>query len=257
VKRLLPILLCVWLCGCYDDRFDTPDVGTEPEAATIRIGDLRKMLREEPLTVVEPIVLRGRVTTSDREGNFYHSFLIDDGSGAAEICASISNLHTIYPPGAPVSVNVQNCAAALRNGVVQIGTIPDSYDDYAVGYIGSRQLLDRIVRCGSQAPLAVVPLERSVSDLSEEECGRLVRIARLRFIPETDPDDPGTWAGYRLFEDANQNRIAVYTSAYASFGDSPVPSEPISVTGILQYGKAGNHGKRFILKMRDANDYTL
>ncbi|MCC8019939.1 MAG: DUF5689 domain-containing protein [Rikenellaceae bacterium] len=63
-------------------------------------------------------------------------------------------------------------------------------------------------------------------------------------------------AAYRLFEDMQGNRVAVYTSGYATFAGSYVPVWRVSLTGILSYG-ATDAGEMFILRLRDETDAVL
>ena len=182
-------------------------------------------------------------------------FVLDDGTGGAELRIAEYNLYTICPPGCRLTVSLRGCALGERNGVLQIGLPPDAYCPYPTGYISSRVLLERLLHPTGerQEPLAT-PCE--IARLGTASCGRLVRIDALRFRPDAEQAVPQTWEGYRLFEDAAGRTIAVYTSAYARFADREIPAGECSLTGVLEYGTAGSYGKQFILQMRDENDCT-
>lgn len=63
-------------------------------------------------------------------------------------------------------------------------------------------------------------------------------------------------AAYRLFEDLQGNRVAVYTSGYATFAGSYLPVWRVSLTGILGYGVT-DAGEMYILRLRDEADTQL
>ena len=49
------------------------------------------------------------------------------------------------------------------------------------------------------------------------------------------------------------NTIAVYTSTYATYSSHHVPTQRVSLTGILQHGKVEGEDM-YIIKMRDEKD---
>lgn len=232
------LALCGLSCGCRD-RFDVPDTPADAPAANITIASLHAFLHAETVVVREELTVGGTVVSSDEAGNFYRTLVLDDGTGGAELRIAEYNLYTICPPGCRLTVSLRGCALGERNGVLQIGLPPDAYSPYPTGYISSRVLLERLLHPTGerQEPLAT-PCE--IARLGTASCGRLVRIDALRFRPDAEQAVPQTWEGYRLFEDAAGRTIAVYTSAYARFADREIPAGECSLTGVLEYGTAGN-----------------
>jgi hypothetical protein len=232
------------------------------------LGELRGLWRGKTFEVAEPIVVGGVVTSSDKEGNFYQTFTIEDATGAAEIRAGMRDLHNPYPVGCRLCVKLDGCAVGVERGVLQIGLRPASYSNYAVDYFYSKVLLDKhIVRSGEV--VEVSPLRVAYGDLSDKKCGRLVQIEALTLVVETGDDveddakdesevatpQPATWRGYRAFADGEGNRVYTYTSDYADFAAEEVPTAPCDITGILQREKiSGVEGERFVLKMRSKDD---
>lgn len=243
---------CGLLCGCHD-RFDAPDTDAGAPAPNITLATLRSLYRGQTVAVREQLVIGGCVVSSDEAGNFYRSLMLDDGTGGIELRIAEYNLYTIYAPGSYLTASVQGCALGERNGVLLIGMPPDSYSPYPTDYISSRVLLDRILhRTGLRQPVAALP--RTVAQLDNASCGRLIRIDGLRFRPEAEQVVPQVWAGYRLFEDAQGGLVAAYTSDYARFATAEIPQGRCSLTGILEYGSVSGYGKLFILQLRDEND---
>ncbi|HJA99419.1 MAG TPA: hypothetical protein H9779_07480 [Candidatus Alistipes avicola] len=241
------LLLCLY--GCYD-RVDTPPfTDSSVSAPTMSIRDLAASCADTATPVGQEIIICGRVTTSDESGNFYRSFFIQDGEAGVELLGGLWDLYHPYPLGRLVAVKLRGLAVGKRFGVVQIGRMPAT-GNYAVDYIGSRALLDAHVERGTVATVPE-PLSVQISDLSPERCGTLVRIGPVTLAEE---ETERTWNGYRTFVDLQERSIVVYTSSYARFADAEVPAGPVTLTGILQYGKTGSAGETFMLKMRDETD---
>ena len=260
---VLTAALAVMLTGCYG-RSDAEGPGTHdvPNANT-GIASLVAMYRGQTATINEDITIAGRVTSSDRAGNFRYSFMVEQQGAAVEVLAHLTDLHNIYPVGSSVAIRLKGMAMGQRMGVVCLGMPAAEYDYYPVDYIWSRVELDsRIVRTHDPEPFGIPVCY--VSMLGHGMCGRIVRVMSLRRVddePARDTSDvagPPAWGGYTIFEDTSDEggrRIAVYVSEYANFAGRQVPESVVSATGVLQYGRPTGAGEdMFILKPRDAND---
>ncbi len=251
------IFVLLSLAGCR--RWDVPVFEPTHSLPGLSLGELREYLHgEAQITFTDDIVLSGRVVSSDRAGNFYNTFFIDDGTGAAEIMAGMPDLAATYRPGQRVAVSGRGLAVGWRDGVMQIGLPPEPGNRFATGYfyhpvvIGAWVTAERSVEPER-------PLDVGIDGLSAGMCGRLVRIASLRADP--DPGGGG-WAqtqpapatGYVKFRDSRADSITVITSGYASFARAPVPAGEVTLTGILFYGRGGGSRNHFMLKLRDEND---
>lgn len=244
------------LGGCRDfsePRFD--DWVAPPEELTL--GELREYFAgSAQLPIVEDVEVRGRVVSSDRDGNFYNTFFIDDGTGAAEIMAGISELDATYSPGQQIVVRLLGLAVGWRDGAMQLGLPPEPGSRYATGYFYHRAVIGHWVTAERDVE-TVTPIQLKMSDLSQEFCGRPVRIAGLRAV------DLGNWAatqpaatGYVRFctQESDKEYITVVTSGYASWASAAVPEGEIALTGLLFYGRGGGEEDHFLLKLRNAED---
>ena len=70
--------------GCYDDN-STPASTEFNNSHTCSIAQLQKFCENGCYNITSDIICVGRVTSSDREGNFYRSIVIEDDSGGLEI----------------------------------------------------------------------------------------------------------------------------------------------------------------------------
>ncbi len=243
------------LVGCYDS-FDDPtrDAGSIP-VANITIAELNSAYRGETVSIVQDVVISGRITSSDKADNFYNSLVIQDDSGAVEIMTGVASSYTTYPIGYTLSVRLQGLALGLNRGVHQIGLMPAAHEYTAVDYISSKVLLDQHLFCGTTRS-DLSPREVSIEQLTSDVCGELITIRSVVYSPLA-ADEVAVWAGYKRFADAAERVVYSYTSDFASFAKLPVPQGAmISLTGVLQYGKTDTGKDEFILKPRDENDFA-
>lgn len=249
--RSLLLLCCVAIISCK--HFDEPGIDNSiPPAPTMTLADLREQIGDRRVTISEPIIVGGYVTTDDMASNFYRTLCIEDATAGVEIMAGIYDLHNIYPEGSYLSISLEGCAAGLHYGVLQIGTEATAHSNYPTDYFSSRILLDRHIRC-YDLQQGVAPKPISFEELKLSLCGQLVNMQSLRFTWLRPSNESGEWSGYNIFADKQGHTIAVYTSNYASYASEPVPDGEVSITGILQYGKVDGE-EMYIIKMRDEKD---
>lgn len=242
--------LCCGLVGCYDHADVPIDVTTTPPATTTLV-ELRRLHTGKTVGIESDIVVRGRVTSSDRAGNFYRTLTIEQDGAAAEIMAGTDALHNAYPIGCELTVRLKGLALGASYGTLQIGRLPEPGSGFATDYIGSRAALDsHVIRGDGIVPLR--PAVCSIGELTSDMAGRLVRIDGLRYAPEEVEE--GTWAGYRRFVDCDGNTIRTYTRLYADFADRLIPEVEVLLVGILQYTTDGEGAARYLIKMRDETD---
>lgn len=247
-RFLIVIALLAW--GCYDN-FDTPTSDDEDISANATISELRKLYSGTPFEIKNDIVIGGYVTSSDRSGNFFRTFTIEDQGAAVEIMAGIDGLHNSYPIGRRVVVRLEGLTVGESYGILQIGRKPDISSGFPTDYIGSKIALDKIVFRGKET-LPITAVTTTITSLTRTMCGTLIRIDNLRYTPELL--EPMSWAGYKKFSDPDNNVIYIYTRNYADFANNQIPAGTLSVIGILQYAESGTATNHYILKIRDEQD---
>ena len=78
----------------------------------------------------------------------------------------------------------------------------------------------------------------------------MVNVSSLKLVATPEG---GIWSGYCTLADEKGHRVAVYCSPYADFAQQEVPTERVSITGILQYGVVDGE-EMYVLKMRYESD---
>ncbi len=158
--------------------------------------------------VSEDIWVKGRVTTSDRSGNFYKSFYIqDDAEGPGiEVKIGRTSLYNDYKVGQEVYISLENLAvgeygwkthkvassySSGGQGTIQIGLKDPEQTDYSTAYIENQFIInEHVFRC---SPEDLKPIEpRVITKLPRyDECqsnndnvGALVTIKGLKYGDE-------------------------------------------------------------------------
>ena len=84
MKRLIIfVLLMLVVVGCDYDRFNPITEFVEPDfVPNADLYDIRHSFGAATV-IPENIIVKGRVVSSDRAGNFYRTLVIDDGTSAS------------------------------------------------------------------------------------------------------------------------------------------------------------------------------
>ena len=95
-KQILILASTLLLASCMEfgplaGNYKTPDAEklyTEADLGDMprkTIAEVKAMYQNGPVTFTEDFYIKGQVTTSDREGNFYRGFYIQDETSGIEI----------------------------------------------------------------------------------------------------------------------------------------------------------------------------
>lgn len=256
MRRLFIILLLLIgvMSGCYDNHKEsTPKEFNE--FGNYNIAQLRGLCQRGCHTITLDLKSIGYITSSDKEGNFYRSVIVEDGSGAVEIKLGTYNIESQYPIGLMVALNLKGTAVMVENGVVQLGLPPQSFDS-SPREMEATEIIDQyLIR--SNEIVSVVPTPCNIKHLDITLCGRFISIDNLSYAPLADQEEEVSMTGYHRFVDNEGNAIYVYTSPYANFANMEIPNHIETLQGILYYEKVGKGGKEhFIIKPRFADDIS-
>ena len=257
MKLLLLIILLFSsiVSGCYDSN-NIPPQKEFDEGYTYDIAELRQMCENECHNITSDIICVGRVTSSDKEGNFYRSVTIEDNSGGLEVKLGIYNIATQYPIGLMVSLHLNGTAIMVNNGVVQVGLPPQCFDS-SPREMEAQEVIDKhIIRSNSVEPTA--PLLCDIKSLSNSMCGRFIQIENLHHAPLPDREECVALGGYHRFTDAENNAIFTYVSTYSDFANMEIPLSDTTIQGILYYETVGmSVGDQFVIKPRYKDDISI
>jgi hypothetical protein len=256
MKRIFPIIALALssLVGCYNNHGCPPQIEFSAHA-NHSIAQLRAICQDECVCITQDIVCIGRITSSDKEGNFYRSVVIEDESGAAEIKLGLYNISSQLPVGLKVALYLNGTAIMVENGVVVVGLPPQSFDN-APREMESWEVIDKHIT-RSNSVVAPQPQLAEIAYLDISQCGRLIRIENLLHSPLDNSEEGSTIEGYHRFVDQEGNAIFIYSSPYAEFADFELPTTEITIQGVLYHEAVGmNIGRQFTIKPRYKDDIT-
>ncbi len=192
INLALVMLVALSTVGCYSD-FSEPHVESFytdknfADATIISVRELKERYSTIPMggnaEVEENLVVRGKVISSDRDGNVYKSLYILDhsdpkGSAAIELRLYASN-YVEYPVGTMVYVRLKGLVIGDYRGMLSIGA-KSADPSYANTNIQERLLLKAHIFRGSRVPMdfrdtVVVNKDNYKTALNDDMLGRLVR----------------------------------------------------------------------------------
>ena len=261
--RLLFVILCFVLVGCYNAADESRIAHTLP-LKTSTIANLKEHIVGTHASLIEDdVVVVGRIISSDRDDNFYRTIVVDDGTGAVEVMMGIAPLAADYLEGLKVALRLKGCYMGYQRGVAVVGTRAAEYESSDVGYLASREAVDRVVVRSDDVEVQM-PRCVAIGELTMGDCGRLIRVDGLHLVATTSVDTlagemlaDARWRGYALFKSEVGDSIAVYTRDYARFAEDAIPLDEVSLSGIVEWAKYNGGRECYQLKMRYAEDCVV
>lgn len=234
--------------------------------ATHTIAELAaKYETGNPWEVNENIIISGIISTTDKYGNFYKSFYIQDETGGMEIKLGKNGLYNDYLPGQRIWVKCTGLTLGMYgyksgsgNGMVQIG-FSDPSGSYETSYMESQLLIDSHVFKGTVEgevePIVLSEDElpsRSATQASDSNIGKLVTIKNLYY---GCLDSYGSWneAFALLYLDSNKDKDSSSNRIFVSGQDTGITTWAMSETKMKSYLLSGVWDD---ISIGNANDYN-
>lgn len=276
IKKYLGLMLAAVMAGlstgaCQDD-FDAPAIkvpvaALKPNATIATIKALYWNDKDNYIDTIkvgaanEPIVIAGRVISSDASGNIYKSLVIQDNTGALAMSINANSLYSTYRIGQEVVINLSDMYIGKYSTLQQLG-FPDYSSAY--GWQATFMPLEFFKRHselnGLPEPSKIDTLTVSIPELSNDAASlrtyqsQLVRINNVSFVDGGEKSfcDAHKVNTNRTLKDANGNEIIVRTSGYANFWSAKLPAESGDVVGILStFKKSGELKWQLLLRSTD------
>lgn len=260
IIALLTITSCV-----QDDDFSTPDLtATDPvlDGEVISVSALRNLFLQEGETVdltESTQYVEGFVISSDESGNWFEEIIIQDNATAptagVRILIDESPLFTYYEIGRKIFVKLGGLHLGESNGVLTLGVTNN------LEKIPAPLQFDYIQR--SATVETIVPVETTISNLSEDLENIFIKLTDVQFAKEEVIDQSLTYAGEPLdefdgertiFSCATEQTLILSTSTFANFKSIALPTGRGSISGVLT---RNFFGEDFNLAINDRNDVVF
>ncbi len=239
----------------FTGEYDKPAVNQPVDMeANTTIAELAAMYETgKPWTVDKNIVISGIVSTTDRYGNFYKSFYIQDETGGIELKLGKNGLYNDYLPGQRIYVDCRDLELGMYgyksgsgNGMVQIGFNNGGDDTYETSYIESSILIDTHVFKG-EVEGEVKPIVIDAAELPgandiqspETHLGQLVTIKNLYYGWYDDRYGDLNEAFALLYIDSNKDKKASSNRIFISGEDTGITTWAMSEEKMDSYLQSG------------------
>lgn len=256
IKKFLTLALSFTMTAAavtscvQEDEWDTPPIKCENRLGTPTntMTDVVGMAPNSGFTLIEnDMIFDGYVVSSDEEGNFYKSIIIQDtpSNPSVGILLSVdqSNNYADFPIGTHIRINAKGLRVARDKGVVKLGS---QDEDYSIGRIPGA-LLSRYVSgvCNGNSLDIQTITPRQLNDLSEitaDMVHTLVKVPNVQFALSEIYPTQKAYVDFinsegqdtdRVLEDTSGNQTKIRTSGFAKFASDLLPKGQGSVTFVV------------------------
>jgi len=207
----------------------------------------------------QDLVISAVVSADDRSGNFYKELIIQDSTGGITLLLNGADLYTNYPVGRRLFINLKGLWVVDYDGTYELANYVDS-----LGNAGGipPALYSKYITPGKWGVM-VLPVDVPISLLNTNLSPNTVNIYQNELIEldavqfsglapgQTYANDSSLASGILSLTDCT-NYLSVYTSGYADFAGSLVPSGNGKLLGIFSiYNGSGQ------FTLRDTTDVFL
>ncbi|MCD8186293.1 MAG: DUF5689 domain-containing protein [Rikenellaceae bacterium] len=207
------------------------DTGTDRE---ISIQYLKSLYTNAPLLITEDFVIQGQVISSDEQGNFRWTLVIEDQAGGIELKVDLNPYYDRFPLGRQVRIRCAGLTLRSYGRTIQLGAISES-EGYETGFISADRIGEYIrltEKMEELTPKLLLP-----EDISMRYVNCAVSFDGVRFIADEQGLSWGEAEGYTerhlVFADYPEDTLTVRTSSTALFGPEILPSGVGSLEGVL------------------------
>lgn len=254
-SALVFALLTVSFSSCVDDTdYDTPQINCEePQidaSAITTIENVKQIWAAEnpgysDRNLVEfvdetanPIYVSGYVTSSDKTGNFYKEFFIQDDptnpTHAIKIASNLRSSYTKYDIGRKVYVKLNGLAINISHGELIIGT---KNSDNQIDEMSENETATHVLRNCDATDVTAITVD-SPNAISNNMLGMYVKLDNMQFASNeigtmfVDPNED--YDTHRsMISCVDGSMIRLETSSFSNFKTNILPSGKGSVKGIL------------------------
>lgn len=264
---MLALTACL-LSGCMDGNWDDPTElnsrGNKAivESNVISIAQLKSQYKNYITTdyrdgksytkITSDIQIKGVVTGNDIEGNLYNEISLQDETGAIIIAISEGGIWGYLPIGTEIVVDLKDLYIGNYGLQAQIGVpYTNASGNTYVSRMSKLLWNSHFKLTGNTKNIEPVTFNNSTWD-NFNDGAKLATIKNVRFDVPNDTTtfaSPNSGSGSKsIYFKGIDKSVMVYTSNYADFAATYVPTGKVNVTGIvITY----NRYKEFIIRSID------
>ena len=253
------LLMTLWLVACREPNPLEYEPEVHPER--VSVAYLKSLYRTAPVRVDRALRIEGRIVANDFNGNLHNELCVADSTGGIIVRLDADRLYRRFAKGAKVAVRCNGLWLGSSGGTIELGAAPTG--EYEVDPIPTDDI-GLYLSTDSTNQIKVAARSLTIAECVPEYVSTLVRVEGVQFVDEELPlgwcdtvidsltGEPIAVATVRHLVDQRGDTIDVYTSPYADFARSPLPSGSGSIEGLLGY-----FNRRYQLRILNSYHITM
>ena len=283
-RLLLLFIMSITFINCVEDGdFTVPEnLGVEENEAVKKIidsisaGTLQlktiKQVKElyikgsNPLKIASDIVVKGYVVSSDKSGNFYKEFYMQDApenpTAGIKVALNLSNSYNKFNIGREVYIRLKDLFIGETNsgdGIITIGGKIKSTDNTEIENVTVNQIPNHIFR--TEITEEIVPKIVNFSAINESHIGTFISLENVFFEPKlagksyVDPkEDFDTQRKIQTCLGLGYDDLLVETSSFSKFANETLPEKAGTINAVVSKDFGGNF---MVLNLNTTDDVEM
>ena len=220
----------------------------------------------KPIEIISNIVVKGYVTSSDKSGNFYKEFYMQDApenpNSGIKVSLNLSNSYNKFNIGREIYIRLKGLYIGETNsgdGIITIGGKIKPTEVTEIGNIFVSQIPKHIYR--TSVVEEIVPKIIDFAEINEGDIGTFIRLENVFFESNlkgksyVDPtEDFDTQRKIQTCLGLGYDHLLLETSSFSSFAHKTLPENAGTINAIVSKDFGGNF---MVLNLNDASDIRM
>ncbi|ARV06802.1 hypothetical protein BTO04_08945 [Polaribacter sp. SA4-10] len=236
------------------------------ELKTIKQVKELYIIGNDPLEIVSDIVVKGYVVSSDKSGNFYKEFYMQDApenpTVGMKIALNLSNSYNKYNVGREIYIRLKGLFIGETNsgnGIITIGGKIKVTDNTEIENVTTNQIPNHIYR--TETTEEIVPKIIDFAGINESNIGTFIRLENVFFESKlagksyVDPkEDFDTQRKIQTCLGLGYDELLVETSSFSKFSNESLPENAGTINAVVSKDFGGNF---IVLNLNDTGDVDM
>ena len=244
--------------SCVDFSYDDiePRVDSTALTANTTIAELKSIypgklyqLSDTSFYLRDSIIIEGTIISNDKEGNFYKSIFIEDGTAAIEVKLNKTTLYNDYKLGQKIVVYCNNLYLGDYGGQIQLGSMYYNSGVPTISNLEGDVIIRKHVFKKGRNIEEVAPIVMTPALLTPANISRLVQFDNVQIkdtlslvtgLTYTYADAVNKVTLNHELKSSTQSysddiTIVLRTSGYSRFAGATINTKQGTIVGILTY----------------------
>lgn len=255
--------------SCVDFSYDDiePRVDSTTLTANTTIAELKSIypgklyqLSDTSFYQRDSIIIEGTIISNDKQGNFYKSLFIDDGTAAIEVKLNKTTLYNDYKLGQKIVVYCNNLYLGDYGGQIQLGSMYYNNGVPTISGMEGDVIIKKHVFKKGDLINELSPIVMTPSLLTPSNICRLVQFDNVQIADTLSPITGKTYTYADAVNKLTINHVfntktrsysdlVLRTSGYSRFAGDTINTKMGTIVGVLTY-----YNGTYQLIIRDLSD---